>query len=244
MDYYPKSLEGSILLNNYFFGLQVAPGEFIPLRVLATNLFVYLFDPIGPSYNAAGANTPSFNTPIAPQSFIEPFRLGTTLNNVQDVFAVTREDTMYQLYFGFSPSELWFYKTNPFQTRLGVVENLPNVWGSTNPYFGFTRHSPPDAPSPATEVMVTQGNEFGPALYNPLPYAVAPVFNVWVNKLAVEVVRDPKIVARIAMGTFGTLKEVGGTEDVSAKVNTPKYFGIEPISTRATEAEIAAALGA
>jgi hypothetical protein len=244
MDYEPRSLREAILHNNYFFGLQVAPGEFVPLRVTARNLFQYEYDPLGPAYNKLGANNPSFNTPLQPFTFIEPFRLGTTLNNVQDVFQVTQRNTVYQLFFGFSPDYLWFYKTNPFQTRLGNVENLPNVWGSAQPVFGFSPPSPIDEPSAATEVIITQGNEFGPALYNPQPYPISPIFMVWINKLAVEVVTDPKLVAKMALGTLGTMKEISGTQDVIRKVNTQKIFGIAPISTAATESEIASALAA
>jgi hypothetical protein len=242
MDYEPSSLKETILHNNYFFGLEASPGKFVPLRVTARDLFVYEYDPLGSAYDSLGANTPGFNTPMAAFSFVDPLRLGTALNNVQDVFAVTKRDTIYQLFFGWAPSYLWFYKTNPFQSRIGVVENLPNVWSKATPNFGFITNSHPEHPSPSTEVIVTQANEFGPALYNPQPYTIAPIFMIWINKLAVEVVRDVKLIQKMAIGTLGTMKQIAGTKDVSAEVNLEKYFGVTPISTSATESEIVSAL--
>jgi hypothetical protein len=65
---------------------------------------------------------------------------------------------------------------------------------------------------------------------------------IWINKLAVEVVRDVKLIQKMAIGTLGTMKQIAGTKDVSAEVNLEKYFGVTPISTSATESEIVSAL--
>lgn len=242
MDFEPSSLKETILHNNYFFGLEAAPGKFVPLRVTARDLFVYEYDPLSTTYDTLGASNSALSAPLAPFTFVDPFRLGTKLNNVEDVFAVTKKDTIYQLFFGFAPSYLWFYKTNPFQTRLGRVENLPNIWSNTTPNFGFITNSPVFNPSPATETIITQANEFGPAVYNPQPYSISPIFMVWLNKLSVQVVRDARLVQKIALGTLGTMKQIAGTTSVSDEVDLEKFFGIAPISVNATEPQIIAAL--
>ena len=242
MDDQPGSLDRAALQANYFFGLQPKPGTAVPLRVSARNLFRYIYDPLSSTYNPFGANNVNLNAPIPPGTFVSPFLLSSQTLNSVDVFQPLLAYTIYQLFFSWTPTRVRMYKTVPNQERIGTLENIStNVWSPSNPEFGFYVNSYIGAPLGSTEVILPPKVEFAPAFYNPLPYPVSPLIEVWVNKLVVEVVTDPKTAQAILRGAFGTLKSI--SQDLTADgVDTNGLYGVKPIKLNADIATITAAL--
>jgi len=233
----PESLEKVLLQDNYFFLLQVSPGWGIPLRAVAHYLFPYEYDPLAVTYNAIGEANPSMNAPIAAGAFVSPFKLSSNTLNSQDVFQPNQRNTLYQMFFGWTPRLVRFYKSVPLQIRLGSLDNVSNTWGPTTPQFGYTDDSEMDEPSAATEVILPQGMEFGPAVYNPYCYTVAPLWKVWVNYLTVVPVTDVTLVGRLLAGVLGTTKSISAN-NAAQGVNLKQIYGRGPVPLDATVSEL------
>jgi hypothetical protein len=241
-----------VLKENYLtmLGFPTAGGRgYVPLRVRAREFFYAMYDPIlegqissnVPADTAVGTTT---NNGISDLGWVNPQQLGSSYmtGKPNNAFYVENENIVYQLFYGQSPSILRTFLEAPAATG---QRNLDiDHWGANRAQFGWLDgfDSPLLNPSPQTELIVPPQFNFAIGYANPGPTAVNPLLLFIVNKLEVEVIKNPLLVSAMLSGKVPcAIKTIGGL--TTFNYNVQGIYGIDPIPLGSTDAAIAAALG-
>jgi len=237
-----SKLEPVLLKENYLLFL-IFPNGFVPLRVLKRELVFYQYDPVKEGMiTEVPASTSSDG--ITNLGYVTPKRPGSNKIGAQpiNVLRVTRNERLYQLFFGIDPPQLRVFVAMPperAQKHIDIIE-WSDAYPSAGWIDGFT--SPIDSPSPLSEVIIPPNLDIAFGFANPLPYKVHPLMMFVINRLMVGVVRDVETIVSVLEGRKpAALKTVGGLAEFTYSVKD--VYGISPIPLDATRSQIAQILG-
>ncbi len=214
-----------ILKENYIVAFETGNG-FYAYKVIKKEVIPFIYDVL--------SENSSTNSPLPPLSPVgtnvtglSPFYLDlntlqlTSIQNVQDMFNLTRSDEVLQVFTGIQPSYVRFIYKQPTNVKLMDMDN--NIASSTSfyqqGYDGFI--SPFNNPSPDTEIFVVPGLSFSMVLINTVSIPVNPIINFIINRMRVEKIKDPKILADIKAGKIpAKIVSLGGVfQSVDSSIN-------------------------
>ncbi|MEM3290442.1 MAG: hypothetical protein QW046_02900 [Candidatus Micrarchaeaceae archaeon] len=205
----------------------VYPNGFVPLAVTAVDRpFTFIYDPIVEgSLTPIPASSSAVLNGIRPLNNISDQQFGSTYitGNPNNVFTLSNKQRLYQVFFGVSPSYTRVFYYFPATTQQGAMD--VGVWSSNYFQFGFIDgfQSPFDDPSPLSEFVVPYGAEPAFTLVNPVTVNIAPLFNFFVNRAVVTLIKDANVV--YDMFTSNTKKlVVGGLS--SFQTNQDMMYGL------------------
>lgn len=236
-DYFER-LDKALVKENYNIALGFSQG-YIFYRVTHKELFPLLYDPFAEITNFAGAGT----TDLAAATYISAKEFPSSTLSSTNIFHVKQADHMYQLFFGISPSVCRVFPAYPRETEINQLDE--GIHLSSYPIFGFIDgfESPFNKPSPRSQMFIPYGPLVGFAFYNYANYSIKPMLRFIVNRLQVEVIKDPdliqKIIRRRVECTFAT---VGGLDNIWKAGQYRKWWDVDPINLLANREDILAAV--
>jgi hypothetical protein len=222
------------------------PDGLIPIRVLKTEFFQYLYDPVAEGQIAAEVPASTSLDGVKDVGFTDPQMLKSAIIAAQpvNVFRVNKETKLYQLFFGIAPSYVRVFTALPSTTaqkNLDVI-NWSKAYPAAGWVDGFT--SPLNEPDPLSETIVPYGVDLALGYANPLHETVRPLIMFYVNRVDFGVVGEPDLVIDMldkrGRGERTFIKTVGG-------LNVFPYpyrdvFRIQPIPIGATREQVVRAL--
>ena len=152
---------------------------------------------------------------------------------------------MYQIFYGISPDICRIFLSYPRETAINQLDE--GLHSSAYPIFGFIDgfESPFSLPSPRSGFFLPQGPLVAFAFYNPAPYSIKPMLRFAINRLQVEVIKNPdlisKIIERRVECTLAPIGGIGNPVSLGA-ASYKKNWGVQPIDLLASQAQITSAL--
>ncbi|MEM4056514.1 MAG: hypothetical protein QW578_05710 [Thermoplasmatales archaeon] len=139
----------------------------------------------------------------------------SSIQNIQDLFAIPNSTDIYQVFTGIAPSYVRFVYKQPTNTKLGIMSQKTIVDSTSFYNIGFDGfQSPFDNPSPDTEIFAIPGVSFSMILINTASIPVSPTIKFIINRATTKPVVDAAIISGIASGkipakivTIGSLSE-------------------------------------
>ncbi len=206
------------------------PDGYIPLRVVQRDMVFYMYDPLVEG---------QINEPVPPGNgvngiddlgFVPPQRISSQYESGKpfDMFANTKKDMLYQIFWGIAPSAVRVFRNQPATT--GQNNLIEYRWSNNYMAFGYVDgfESPIDNPSPNTEIILPPEMDFALGYANPLPYPVNPLLRFVINILKVEVIYDVDLISKMLDGKVpASFKTVGGLSNVEYQAD--RIYGIKPI---------------
>ena len=253
-----KRLDDALLKENYIFALGFPTHQganYVPLRVVGRErLMWWEYDPIQEGMFSNDGTTiiggkvqPSTSTDgITNHTIVTPQRPSSQYASGKPYFIFPntssgKKGTLYQLFFGISPSFLQVTVEQPQGTRQMILPiQTPN---SAYNQFGYIPGSqtPIERPDPISELFVPPALEFALGLQNPVNETAQPLFLWIVNLLKYEVIQDANLAWELMNTTkYKSLKLVGGSAAFSYDVKS--NFGVNPITIGMDKNTIANAL--
>jgi len=221
-------------------------GKLIPIRVLGTEFFNYLYDPVAEG-QIAGEVDPSSSVDSAKNvGFVPPQLLKSSIIAAQpvNVLRVNQPSMLYQVFVGVAPSYVRVFLALPSasaQKNLDVVA-WSQAYAAAGWFDGFV--SPLLNPDPSTEFIVPYGLDPALGYANVLFERVRPLLMFYVNKVQFGVVADIDLVMemldRRGRGVRTFMKNVGGFTAFTYPFK--EVFKITPISIGATREDVARSL--
>jgi len=237
---YLERIDKVIVRENHNIGLGFKDG-YVFFRATHRELFPLLYDLFAEISDFAGAGA----TEMDAAEYVSAKELKSDTLAATNIFKVDEKDHVYQLFFGVSPSVCRVFPAYPRETEINHLD--VGLHTSTYTIFGFIDgfESPVNKPSPRSQIFVPYGPLIGFAFYNYAPYAIKPMMRFIVNRLKVEVIKDPDLIMKILQRrvecTFAT---IGGIENPwgTSKANYKNWWKVEPVSLLATRDEVASAV--
>ncbi|MEM1944136.1 MAG: hypothetical protein QXE50_05945 [Nitrososphaerota archaeon] len=223
------------------------PEGLIPIRVLQSEFFNYLYDPIAEGQLVGSLPTSSSTDGARNVGFVSPETLKSGIIAAQpiNVLRVSEASKIYQVFVGIAPSYARIYYALPVtaaQRNLDVI-GWSNAYAAPGFIDGFT--SPLLYPAPESEMMVPYGIDPGIGYANILFEPIRPLLWFYVNKLKIGVIKDVELVLemldRRGRGANAPIKTIGGMTNFT--YNYREVFRINPIPISATRADISRILG-
>ncbi len=179
---------------------------------------------------AAAGSTPTFKNDVL-------FGLSgtaTTINGVTNIFDTSTQQTlseMYQVFYGLSSSHLRVWLKQPQSNFVGQADqNIVPQSSYSDLGFFDGQMSPYWNPSAKTQFFSLFKLAPRWALANTAPWAVTPRFNFIVNRMLVNVVRDPTMIRAILNHKVPqTSVTIGDPFSPTTFTNTP-YQKVKPIN--------------
>jgi hypothetical protein len=178
---------------------------------------------------------------VAANAYEDAARLPIDAHSIDNLLRVEHCDHLYQVFMGWMPGATRRYLAYPFEHLRG---NLDVKAAYSKAPFGYLTgfESPPDKPSPLTDMWIPKDIDVGFAWWNPLSTADTVQIDMLIRRLKVSVLRDADLVERILKGTQPCkLKSLGGIAG-SLDYNAPGKLDVGFINLDATRSEIEAAL--
>jgi len=211
-----------ILKENYIVAFQTGTG-LLPYKVVKKEIIPFVYDimtengnllPLSPVTQTISGFSPffyEFNT----------LQL-TSIQNVQDMFSLTRTNEVLQVFTGIQPSYVRFIYKQPTTEKLMNMDQNINLSQSfyQQGYDGFI--SPFNDPSPDTEIFVVPGLSFSMVLVNTVSVPVEPIINFIINRMQVTPIIDSKTISDIQSGRIpAKIVSLGGVfSSVNSYINS------------------------
>ncbi|MCS7117629.1 MAG: hypothetical protein NZ957_02435 [Thaumarchaeota archaeon] len=218
------------------------PDGFIPIRVLRTEFFNYLYDPIAegqlpnevsPSSSTDSAKNVGFYAP-------ELLKSGIIASQPINVLRVSEPSTLYQVFVGVAPSYARIFLALPAtasQRNLDVI-NWSVAYAAAGFIDGYT--SPLTCPSPDSEFIVLSQMDPAIGYANILFEPIRPLLWFYLNKVRFGVLLDVDLVMEAmekrGRGAEAKIKTVGGFTRFTYQYR--EVFRINPIPPGATREQI------
>jgi hypothetical protein len=178
---------------------------------------------------------------IAADTYEDAARLPIDEFSIDNLLRVENCDHLYQVFMGWQPGGIRRYLAYPFESLRGSLD-VKRVY--TKSPFGYIEgfESPPNQPSPKTEMWIPKDIDVGFAWWNPLSASETVQIDILIRRLDVSVIRDSDTVDRILKGTqpckLKSLGGIAGSMDYGAK----RLLDVDFVKLGATRGEIEAAL--
>lgn len=206
----------------------------VPYRLLRATPFSLVYDPVkqGVLSGSLGATTFLDNQQFALSASV------TNLSGVTDIFQVQADGEILQLWFGVAPRQLRVWAKQPYGQFVGVMDNNMNPQASF-PDLGYVHgfDSPFDRPAPRTEMTVFKNIGVNWALYNPGPWPINPRFYFFVNRMFVQVVKDPKVAVALLNHQVPAHHVSIGNPQNTVTYTASSYEGVKPIPSSLLQKE-------
>ncbi len=214
-----------ILKENYIVAFQTGSG-LLPYKVIKKEVIPFIYDVL-----EENGNLPPLSPVTQNITGLSPFILDlstlqlTSIQNVQDMFNLTRQNEVLQVFTGIQPSYVRFVYKQPITTKMMALDNNITVSSSfyQQGYDGFI--SPFNSPSPDTEIFVVPGLSFSMLLINTVTVPVQPTVNFIINRMQVEKITDPKTIQDIQSGRIPAKIVSLGLPFESVSSNISASFG-------------------
>ena len=239
-----SAVKDSLLKNNHLLLLSVAEDEYMPLRIIRSQISSLYYNfisnisgflPLGPTGNSS---PPSGNQSY----FVDNQQLGIqAIQGAQNIFRLSKAGEILQVFYGISPSYLRTMLKQPLQT---FVFNLDTETATIIPQPSFIEmgidgfQSPLRLPQPETEFFVIGGVSVRFTLMNMAPIAISPSLNFIINRLAVEPVTDAGLIRSMIEGRIpAKVADLGAIDaDTGTDVRYELYGMKGPVSRQAITA--------
>jgi hypothetical protein len=218
------------------------PEGLIPIRVLNTEFFQFLYDPLSEgqistevpaSTSVDGAKDLGF---VSPQLFKSAILAAQPVN----VFRIDKPSILYQVFVGIAPSYARVFFALPSTASQKNLEIIS--WSSAYSAFGWVDGfiSPLNEPDPQSEAIFPYGVDPAIGYANPLQEPIRPLLMFYVNRVAYGVVADVDLVVEMldkrGRGERTFMKTVGGLTRFTYPYRD--VFKITPIPIGATRDQI------
>jgi hypothetical protein len=218
-----------LLKENYILGLSVSDKEYVFWRIARTNSFSIIYN-FYTEQNLAPLSAVNTNmmgySPYFTQVITFPIPSSYINTNIQDMFKITNNNEIWQIFVGLSPSYL---RVVPIQPASGAP--IYHLDQNINPlktfmeigYDGFM--SPFDNPSNISEAYILSGLNIGFVLQNPVSIPISPVFNFLINRMIVEPITDPATAKAIIDGKIPAhlVSTSSIRQDIKNSINWSNY---------------------
>ena len=189
-----------ILKENYIVAFQTGSG-LLPYKVVKKEIIPFIYDIM-----KENGNLPPLSPVGQTVSGFSPFYYDfntlqlTSIQNVQDMFNLTRPDEVLQVFTGIQPSYVRFIYKQPTTEKLMNLDQNINLSLSfyQQGFDGFI--SPFNDPSPDTEIFVLPGLSFSMVLINTVSVPVSPTINFIINRMRVTPITDKETINNILAG--------------------------------------------
>lgn len=184
--------------------------------------------------------TESPGTMVA-NAYSDSSRLPVSADSLDNLLRVENCDHLYQVFMGWQPGGIRRYLAYPYESLRGSLD-VKRIY--TKAPFGYIEgfESPPNQPSPKTELWIPKDIDVGFAWWNPLSSTETVQIDMLIRRLNVSVIRDADLVDRILKGSqpckLVSLGGISGTMDYNAR----RLIDVDYIKLGATRVEIEAAL--
>jgi len=211
-----------ILKENYIVAFQTGAG-LLPYKVVKKEIIPFVYDIM-----EENGNLPPLSPVTQTISSFSPFFYEfntlqlTSIQNVQDMFSLTKPDEVLQVFTGIQPSYVRFIYKQPTTEKLMDMDQNINLSQSfyQQGYDGFI--SPFNDPSPDTEIFVVPGLSFSMVLVNTVSVPVNPIINFIINRMQVTPIIDSKTISDIQSGRIpAKIVSLGGVfSTVNSYINS------------------------
>jgi hypothetical protein len=237
-----ENVEKRILKENYLLMLGFLDQGYVPLRIKYREEFIYLYDPVAEGVITEVPASTSLDG-ITNLGATDAVKLGSSLISGRpvNVFAIDKEDRLYQLFYGVAPSWIRVGLSYPAERTQRNLELYS--WSKSYPAFGFIDgfKSPLLKPSEKTETFILPKTDFAFTFINPTPTPAKPLLLFVVNRLIVEVIRDAELVKKmIDRRIESAIRTVAGLAGI--RFDIAATYKIQPIPLSASEDEVKMAL--
>ena len=211
-----------ILKENYIVAFQTGAG-LLPYKVVKKEIIPFVYDIMEENGNLPPLS-PVTQTITGFSPFFYEFNTLqlTSIQNVQDMFSLTKPDEVLQVFTGIQPSYVRFIYKQPITEKLMDMDQNINLSQSfyQQGYDGFI--SPFNDPSPDTEIFVVPGLSFSMVLVNTVSVPVNPVINFIINRMQVTPIIDSKTISDIQSGRIpAKIVSLGGVfSTVNSYINS------------------------
>jgi len=178
---------------------------------------------------------------VAADTYEDASRLPISEFSIDNLLRVEYCDHLYQVFMGWQPGGIRRYLAYPYESLRGSID-VKRVY--TKSPFGYIEgfESPPNQPSPKTELWIPKDIDVGFAWWNPLSASETVQIDILIRRLDVSVLRDSDLVDRILKGTqpckLVSLGGIAGTMDYDAK----RLLDVDYVKLGATRGAIEAAI--
>lgn len=237
-----EDVEKRILKENYLLLLGFPDLGYVPLRVRFREEFKYIYDPVAEGLFTGVPASTSIDG-ITNLGRVSATKLGSNLlpGRPINVFAIDRDDRLYQMFYGVAPSWIRVFLSYPSERGQRNLEL--SVWSEAYPSFGYVDgyESPLLKPSAKTEIFILPKTDFAFTFINPTPIPARPLLSFIVNRLIVEVIRDAELVKKmIDRKIESAIRTVAGLAGIRYDVKA--IYKVTPIPLYASKEEIEEAL--
>ncbi len=221
----------------WVFALGGRPTNYFVTRIAKRAVFEWAYD-----FTVQVSNF----LPLAPAGSTSPYPSGTqapwvndvimtltSISNVPNIFTLTSQNEMLQLFWGAAPSPLTLYKRQPVNQNAVSLDQ--NIFASVSYYDpglidGFA--SPFDRPAPETETWILGGIDANWALGNEGMIPIAPKINMFIVRSIVEPISDAETLKRIFSGSLPSKKISLGDpkSDLTSALNTSLYTDAKTVT--------------
>lgn len=225
-----------------FLVLSMGKSGVVPFHVLASKASELIYDPVKQGV-LAGPMVGQGATPSASQAaaFVDNilFALSasaTSINGVTDIFQIQKDFEILQFWYGIAPRHIRAWIKQPYSSFTTVLDN--NIIPSSNyPDVGFVDgfDSPFNQPAPVSENFSLKNLSLNWTLENPtLGSATAPMtwnprFNFYINRIAVEPVKEAATVKALLLGRQYANRHTIGDPMGTVPYDAEAYGGATPI---------------
>ena len=178
---------------------------------------------------------------VASDTYEDAARLPIDEYSIDNLLRVEYCDHLYQVFMGWQPGAIRRYLAYPYETLRGSID-VKRVY--TKAPFGYIDgfESPPNQPSPKTEMWIPKDIDVGFAWWNPLPSSETVQIDMLIRRLSVSVLRDADLIEKILKGSQPCkLKTLGGIAG-SMEYGTKRLLDVDYVQLGATRGEIEAAI--
>ncbi len=178
---------------------------------------------------------------IAANTYEDAARLPISEFSIDNLLRVEYCDHLYQVFMGWQPGGIRRYLAYPYESLRGSID-VKRVY--TKSPFGYIEgfESPPNQPSPKTELWIPKDIDAGFAWWNPLSTSETVQIDMLIRRLDVSVLRDSDTVERILKGSqpckLKSIAGISGTMDYDSR----RLLDVGYVQLDATRPEIDAAL--
>lgn len=253
-----EKIEPSVIKENHIVGLGF-PGagskasNYVVIRCVAREkLNVYLYDPIAEGMLSAAIPASTSVDGITKHGFVQPQRPSSQYANGKPQFVFSDINpaspsvkgsggigTMYQMFFGISPSVLRVTFSQPSTTaQMSLpIQNPTSSYNQFGAILGET--TPIEEPDPISEIFVPPNLDFALGFVNDSPYTINPLLAFVINYFKYEVVVDPDVLYDVLNTTkYRALHTVGGISSYNYSIES--NFKVPPLTLGMSKAEIRA----
>jgi len=221
-------IEPHFIKENQLVGLGFPDQGYIFFRIIGTEDVMY--DNYTESPGAIAADT-----------YEDSARLPIDEFSIDNLLRVEDCDHLYQVFMGWQPGAVRRYLAYPYESLRGSLD-VKRVY--TKSPFGYIEgfESPPNQPSPKTEMWIPKDIDVGFAWWNPLPASETVQIDMLIRRLDASVIRDADLVEKILKGSQPCkLKSLGGLSG-SMDYGAKRLLDVNYVQLGATRGEIEAAI--